>query len=450
MLLDTDNAYEFIEKVNVAFFNAGIVSMLDDTMSSEDIISVLNNVFSLYDGSVVITESMDVDELFEHVNQNISLIGHNRNNVKFLHISDVHNHTSADSITRCKSLMDEDSSLEFTILTGDYTGYNGSYSDVATSLQSLGSKILLLNGNHDIYDGFGNSQIDATQFLKSIVVNNDVHWGDMEGVASYYYIDVIISSSAKLRIISVDSYDYRLGTGSRYDTIYTKAQVDWVVERLMELSANDYVIIAMHEPPVNASTVDYGYNVSGMMDDDAVALRRANSFCSARLWVWDTSLSNGDLWPTIIDAYQRRQQMAGSVDNVDSSTKQVLSSIALVYDFRNANPATFLFYLGGHLHGDFAEYHPRYQNQLILLVDCGNSSTLGNSSDIGVRATDTSQGTRSNGVLINKVELDFLNKETTITRIGQNDALSFNGFPAITRTSIKFPFIKSIRQKQIL
>lgn len=438
------NATDFVNDVNSAFISAGLTAPLNMAMSAVDAISALNSAFSSYSGRVEITTSMDAYDVLEAVNQNLLLIGADRDTIKFLHISDIHNHTSADAINYCKSLMDSDSTLEFAFLTGDYTGYNGSYAYMTAALQNLGRKILMLNGNHDVYDGFGDNQASATSYLKTIVTNASVHWGDTNGVASYYYRDIILSSTSKLRIISVDAYDYRGVSGwSRYDTIYSQTQVDWIVARMAELRSTDYFIIAMHEPPVNASVTDYSYNVSGKMDDDIVALRRYNSFCSARLWVWDTSLSNGNLFPQIVNAYQNRQSMGRSVTNTNSLTGEIISSITCNYDFRSIQPATFLFYLGGHLHGDFVAYHPSFQNQLILLVDCGNSSTLGNSSDIGVRTTDTTSGTRSNGVLINEVSLDFDNQETTITRIGQNAARSYNGFPALTRSSITIPFVKT-------
>lgn len=440
------NAYQFIEAVNSAFSDAGLEEPLSDSMCAEDAIDALNFAFSTYEGHVEITTSMDAEAVIETVNSNLSLIGSLRT-VKFLHISDTHNHASADAINYCKSLMDGDNSIEFTFLTGDYTGYNGSYSYMTPALQSMGQKILMLNGNHDVYDGFGDNQSIATSYLKSIVVNSDVHWGDTSGVASYYYRDITLSGVSKLRIISVDAYDYRGVSGwSKYDTVYSQTQVDWIVERMMELRPTDYFIIAMHEPPVNASTANYSYNVSGRMDSDIVALRRSNNFCSARLFVWDTSLSNGNLFPMLVDAYTNKRTLSGSVANTNTLTGATVSSVMCDYDFSSVQPATFLFYMGGHLHGDFVGYHPSYQDQPILLVDCGNSSTLGNSSDIGTRASDTSQGTRSSGVLANMVILDFANREINITRVGQNEALSYNGFPALTRTNIRIriPFITTI------
>lgn len=444
MILSTDNAVQFVEKVNLAFSTAGLATRLNDSMNSEQVITVLNSAFESLVGKVVLTSLMNAAQFIEAVNTNLALLNvQDKTVLKFLHISDIHNSSNADAITECKSLMDNDSSLEFTFLTGDYTGYNGSYANLTTAMQNLGSKLLMLNGNHDVYDGFSNNQPRATQFLKSVVTNQDVVWGDSQGVASYYYRDIRLSDISKLRIISVDAYDYRAGIGSRYDTVYSQDQIDWIVARMLELESTDYFFIAMHEPPVNASTTNYSYNVSGKMDDDIVALRRSNPFCSARLWVWDTSLSNGNLLPIIINAYMNKGHLAQVIGNKNSDTGEFVSFVNLSYDFESIEPATFLFYLGGHLHGDFAEYHPTYQQQLILLVDCGNSSTLGNSSDIGTRTYDTGNGTRSNGKLINEIELDFVNSYINITRIGQNAAGSFNGFPSLVRNSISFPFKKN-------
>lgn len=345
--------------------------------------------------------------------------------------------------------MDNDSSLAFTILTGDFSsgssnsGASG-YSAVSTPLTNVGNKLLMVNGNHDVWDAFLQSQQNATTWLKGKVTNNDVVWGDSQGVASYWYRDFEITQTSKLRIIGVDAYEYAAAQASRYDTIYSQTQVDWIVARMMELRATDYLIFAMHEPPVNASMIDYSYNNEQKMDADIVAKRRSNKFCSARLWCWDTSLSNGNLLPILVKAYKKKERLGMSLLQKNSVTEQSVLTLNLGYDFSEVNPATFLCFLGGHLHGEYCEYHPNnlFDDQLILLVDNSNPSTLGQSSDIGSRSSDTASGTRSNGKLINKVELDFDNEVITITRIGQQAALSYNGFPTLTRDTISFPFVK--------
>lgn len=364
--------------------------------------------------------------------------------LKFLHISDVHN--SADAINECKSMMDNDSDIAFTILTGDYSSGSGSgsssYSNVNSPLTNLGSKLLMVNGNHDVEDAFAKNQQNATAFLKGKVTNSEIVWGDSQGVASYWYRDFELSENSKLRIIGVDAYEFNTAYGSRYDTVYTQTQVDWIVARMMELRSTDYLIFAMHEPPVNSTVVDYAYNQEGKMDADIVAKRRANKFCSSRLWVWDTSLSNGNLLPMVVKAYQEQGKMARSLLQKNSLTRENILGLSLGYDFSETDPATFLCYLCGHLHGEYAEYHPnkQFNDQLILCVDNSNPSTLGSSSDIGARSSDTASGSRANGKLINEIALDFENRTITITRHGQQNALSYNGFAAVTRDTISFPF----------
>ena len=357
-------------------------------------------------------------------------------------------HNSADAINECKSLMDNDSDIAFTILTGDYSSGSGSgstsYNNVNSPLSSLSGKLLMVNGNHDVEDAFAKNQRNATTFLKGKVTGNAVVWGDSQGVASYWYKDLELSENSKLRIIGVDSYEFNAAYGSRYDTVYTQAQVDWIVARMMELGASDYFIFAMHEPPVNAALTGGQYNVQGKMDEDIVAKRRANKFCSARLWVWDSSLSNGILLPLLVKAYRSQQQMSQTLMQENSETHEDILTLNLNYNFTNAERATFLCYLCGHLHGEYAEYHPneQFNDQLILCIDNSNPSTLGSSSDIGARSSDTASGTRANGKLINEIALDFENRTITITRHGQQNALSYNGFAAVTRDTISFPFVK--------
>ena len=442
---NTNNALEFINSVNSNLSLANINKSLTSTMNATEVINILNDAFKTLSNAIVLTLSMNSCDFIQAVNTNFEQLieDSSKSSIKFLHISDIHNLASADAITECKKLMDNDSSIEFTFLTGDYTGYNGSYSNMTEPLKQLNGKLLALNGNHDIYDGFNNKQSNATSYLKGLIENSNVIWGDFKDVASYYYKDISIDTDSKLRIFSMDSYDYQYGIGSKYDTVYSQEQIDWVISKIMELKSSDYFLIAMHEPPVNATIDGPSYNVSGQMDEDIVSLRRVNDFCSSRLWTWDTSFSNGNLFPIIVDAYLNKKNINETIINENSVTKGTISTVKIKYDFSTLeSTATFLFYMGGHLHGDMAAYHPKYTEQLILLVDCGSNTTLGQSSDIGTRATDTTAGTRENGKLINQIELDFKKKQIIINRIGQNQALSYNGFTSITRKEIIFPFKK--------
>lgn len=412
----SDSAQQFIDAINNVKPN---LLSLDDY--AETVITKCNSSLG-----VGVTLNDSATSVVSKINS------YSNEEIKFLHFSDTHN--SPDSINYAKGLLND---YHFVICTGDYSAQSGGYSNVDAPMKALGQKFLCLNGNHDVYNTFSSNQSSATSYLKSLVTDANVVWGDTLGIASYWYRDYALLNG-KLRIIGVDQYDYRenVGVGSRYDTIYTQEQVNWFIERICELDENDYLIIASHEPFVNATIAEgYSYNVEGKMDDSAVEKRRSNTFCSSRLWVWDTSLTNGELIPLIIDAYQNKKNINETVNNTDSHTKDVLSSVSILKDFTKVKPANFLFYLCGHLHGEMCDYHPTYSEQLILDIDNANPSTLGNSSDIR---------TRSNGILINAITLDFSLKQIIINRIGLSQTESYNGYEGINRQSITFPFKRTI------
>lgn len=434
-LSHNESATSFVSKFNT---NAGgDVLAVDD--NATQIVANANATFSGVDGAVNVSVDDNAEDFVEALNTNFDAFEDedtpSLSSVRFLHISD--NHDSTDAIDECRNLMDGDDSIAFTILTGDYSHQTAGVStELRSSLDNFGHEFLILTGNHDIKNTFANNQANATGFIKSVIHSDDVVFGDSNNVASYYYKDIALSFSSKLRIIVMDSYDYRAGgIPANYDTFYTDSQMRWFVNLLKGLSGNDYFIVAMHEPPINSTPTSVS---TSNPEPSAAALRRANKFCSANLYEWDSSFSNGIICPIIVDAYQNSQHLKTRVNNVNSSTGVAVSDVYIDADFTKGEKATFLFYLGGHLHGDMCAYHPSYPNQLILLVDDANQSPLGSDSDIR---------TRSNGILINDVTIDFENQDTIITRIGQNAAEAANGFPALTRDTITFPFVRELNDQ---
>ncbi|MBQ1484925.1 MAG: metallophosphoesterase [Muribaculaceae bacterium] len=428
-LSHNESATSFVSKFNT---NAGN-DVLDVDESATQAVADVNATFNGVAGTVGVSIDDNAEDFADAINDNFRAMddsGGTTTSVRFLHISD--NHDSIDAIEECGDMMDEDDSISFTILTGDYSHQTAGIStELRSSLENFGHEFLILTGNHDIKNSFANNQANATAFIKSIIHSDDVVFGDSNNVASYYYKDIALSFSSKLRIIVMDSYDYRAGgTPANYDTFYTDSQMRWFVNLLKGLSGNDYFIVAMHEPPINSTSTSVSMSSP---EPGAAAKRRENKFCSANLYEWDSSLSNGIICPIIIDAYQNSQHLKTRVNNVNSSSGVAVSDVAIDADFTQGSKATFLFYLGGHLHGDMCAYHPSYPNQLILLVDDANPSPLGSDSDIT---------SRTNGTLINDVTVDFENRQTVITRVGQKSAVAANGFPALTRDTITFPFAR--------
>lgn len=398
---------------------------------------------------------------------------------KFYHISDTH--SSMDALDRTAELMRKNTDVKFTIHTGDYvkdedSGYNSATdtftkaTDEATKnkLRALGSefgsRFLLLNGNHDMYDAFGGRSLSnignttckvGTKFLHSILHDN-VNWGDSydsneaDDVArsSYWYKDYPITNNSKLRIIGLDQYEYRTGHNmndpsafngrsftSMYPTVYTQQQIDWFIQCLKgsddydsdtgtgiaPLTENDYLLIASHTPLVQW----YAFDPTGEhYEESAIRIRRLNKFCSSKVRTWFSSYYNGSLFPIIMNAYLH-PDTDGTLDeiiyNMESSNESSVNNVELQATFEDA-PCTFLGYLCGHVHADIHCYHPVYPDQLIMCIDCSN----GNNGIIGPVSDMRSDVRINGGITINEVTLDFDTKKICIKRIGNDYTNSYN------------------------
>lgn len=387
------------------------------------------------------------------------------NTFKFYHFSDIHG--CLDTLNKVEELMsDADNTVDAAILTGDMSDGFGTTTTTnartITAVKDLSSKLngklLIAYGNHDRQDMFGNNSSNtgtaasraATSFLHEVLGDN-VEWGDKDKnpIGSYWYRDYKVKDNATLRIVGIDSYAYiNNHNAGRYKTAYSQDQVDWFIKCLKgsvedgisALTENDYLLIAMHEPPVNYTTEE---NIN------LVHSRGKYNWCSTKSIAWATSEYNGELFPIIVDAYLRKTSVNETVRNVAEGITTTMPSVQINTTF-TGEPCIFLGYLCGHVHADIVREHPKYPNQLILCVDCATNDTeqYGNASDIVNRTT---------GVLMNEVTLDFDTHRIIIQRVGQSETTSYTidksktndqndlhdnryTYPSVTRTSITFPF----------
>lgn len=415
--------------------------------------------------------------------------------VTFLHISDIHealSETGNDSLSWCKRMMDDpNENIAFTIYTGDSDMDDTKVFDIDTnplgqSLLNFNTDtrdLLVINGNHDIWGGVTGANVAAANINTSTaateklykIMGNKVNWGgklranNTKRTWSYWYKDYTIEVEGKssiLRIIGIDSYQcYRLSTSastdgyvkhnvvyysyedierSSGDDIPVGNQIAWFADRIKDLGPNDYLLVALHEPPVaanhltsNDTPIDYWKGTYTEGDNEG---KIKNSFYSDNLINWGTAVNNGDIWPMIIHAYQNKERVTFEVSNKNSGSTEATNCINVVgdEDFTNSTPCTFLGYLCGHKHADICCEHPKleYNNQLIMCVDCSSDSSkaLGN-SDILYKYRV------GHPVLINKVTIDFSNKRIKIERFGNNQFTGANGSTSIgTRKSITFNF----------
>ena len=365
----------------------------------------------------------------------------------FLHMGDPHAQTA--TIANAKDLMANDANISFLIITGDMDVALGSA--LSEAMLSVGSKMLAVVGNHDLYvvgyNAYTARDKMETWVGSNVTFGNNVVQENGKKYGSYWHKDYPLGKG-KLRVIGVDQFNYPGdygGIAGNYAQCYTQEQFDWFVDILADsvkgLTCDDYFIVASHVVPFYSGK-----------NPDAHRCRRINKFCSSRLYggSWDIKSSDGTMFAAIVDAYTHKRK-------IDKTHTDLGITTAVHEDFSNVSPAKCLGHICGHGHSDYIGPHNQYTDQLVMMVDCAMNQTYGNCSDI--RKTDdyNQNSPRDTGILYNKVTIDVLKETIHIERIGEKEACEhtvsseWNGdaddpngygyvYPPVTRDEITFDF----------
>lgn len=434
--------------------------MIDETSYASDVADELGLTSSAYaedvTGAVDLTSAAYGEDVAEAVNEGGDAPDYTGIGIKFLHISDPHGEHAAAVV--CNNMIAQDNGISFLFVTGDmttYSSFNGLDEDLENELEDAGDKLLMLAGNHDTYENkFGTSaasQQATTDFLKDWM-GNRVVWGDQSGVASYWHKDIQLTASSKLRIISLDQYEIdKVRKPSSFYVMYSQAQIDWFIAQLKELGRNDFVIIAMHECPVQSTILPSGQTSDTYPDPYAVAMRPSSNADTGKLFVSEGLREFGNrrdepnlnLIPRIVDAYMHKSSVSIAYNNKGGGTPKDIN----VNETFSGNPATFLFYMGGHMHCDIGYYLPdesnetdggNWSDQLMLFITAADQATLYQSNDdLGGRYTNLPIPSNPVTYRINEVELDFDAETIKVTRIGAQNTAGGR-----VRNTITFPFKK--------
>lgn len=320
----------------------------------------------------------------------------------FLHISDTHK--SNYGIKKCKELMEDDSDLGFTLMTGDLQLRD----DMLPTILSTNRPYLTLLGNHDIWDDFDKDQLAARNSYVYPICGSHVNMGS--DTASYWYKD-IHASGASIRLIAFDEYEYtNVGEPqTKYRSVFSEAQIRWFINLLQNTPSSYYLILAYHQP----ASYNRDTTVRGMF----VSEKNPSNY--------ETNAALAHFIPLILDAYLTKSNLSGTFNCGDAAG----TTMTLDYDFSGCTPCKFLFHIGGHTHWDVCEYLPLYPQQLQLIIDCDKPDKY-TYSDLARNAGDES------AYCINKITLDFDSKKTIIERIGAHITDS-----GADRVRIEFPFI---------
>lgn len=439
-------ATEVVAAINGNLQECGSNESISLSDGAADVCSTLNEVFSGYDGVDELSATMSATEFVAAVNKDFGIAADGEleplERFSFLHMSDSHGADS--SINKAISMMtsgnsDYDDSIEFFLHTGDMGQSNNSSKEInAFDSNAAAMKMLFVQGNHDaneicreVLDRVSGNNGKNGKFIlrykaEGWMNNMNVAWGntDEESVTIdgyppkmsrgiYWSKDFILSDGKrKLSVIGLDLYNTGAGALAAYSHYITQKQANWFKSQLSTLGKNDYFLIALHEVPM--------YNNQERNDapsTNATVLRRKNAFCSSRLWTFSPCSKGYEVFLTaIVDAYLNRENKTISVTYGEDT-------ITVNAEFANKQPATFVAWLCGHVHGEILTHHPDYPNQLISSIDnCFSAHPNGQSSDLRYNSSgvpdDSGTSRPQNSVLINKLTIDFDNKELTIDRIG--------------------------------
>lgn len=351
----------------------------------------LTNVGPLREAVGMIPENADVNgmTLTQFMNQAYGSGG----TFTFLHISDTHKFNYG--ISKCRELMDQNTNIPFTLITGDLQLTD----EMKSTIQSSNNPFLLLLGNHDVADDFGGDQIGARNTYIAPFCDRYVHMGSE--TSSYWYKDVV-TPSATIRIIAFDEYEYvTVGSPatSRYSVVYSQQQIDWFVDLLKGTPPSYYLILAHHQPVSAFRNNGIGKFISekapNWYEHEGALTAIQELACLPHLL------------PMILDAYLNKSTISGEYYCGDTSgTKMTLD-----LDFSSISPCKLLFHIGGHTHWDVCEYLPLYPGQLQLIIDEDRPAQYTRSDLPRSEADETAY-------CINKVMVDFENRKIIVERIG--------------------------------
>lgn len=439
----TDSATQLLSDINDNLDELGMASVSDSSASS--LCSQLNDRFSDIE-CTTLSANMSGPDFIDALNYNFELADEEeewvKSSVSLFHISDTHNQRG--------SLMYASSHLadvDHIVHTGD-TVYASVHTDNITgeSVEDKAERLrktLWILGNHDAADTYAKNAENARLAVADVLANSGITFGktfplesdDPKDYGTYWHKDITISTKSKLRIIAIDQYNYwnypnnggyTLDTGGAlYSNVYSQYQVNWLINLLKGLSKKDYFIILCHECPVSNANMAFQ------------RLRRLNEFCGTT--IWSNSASNGYVWsgnykdkgsdtvksyptsssydflPVIVDAYlhERKLRLTGSStynrSHVYINGTNSADDSNGYCDFSGNGAAKFMGYLCGHVHRSWIEYHPIFNDQLIMMVDAAAYTQGGDTANDG----ETNQ---ENSMRMNKVTLDFENKKITIER----------------------------------
>lgn len=319
--------------------------------------------------------------------QSVDSIG-NDNQISFLHISDTH---GSDISIRPMIEALNNSDCDFAVITGDILPSESTIDYIASSEKP----VLMVIGNHDAYDGYGQNGFRENVLNRMKFPN--IVYGDPN--ACYYHID-FYKKNYSLRVICLDQYEIDTeGRASKNCSVISQKQMDWFIRILAESVYFTKVIVLMHQGFGNASI-----GKRNLDNSNAFISIFAKDYPRGYYHIGNTSPF---MIPDILNAYLTGVDMVNKVYPTGYKKEEIL--VNTHFEKPHAN---FVGFFGGHIHMDCIEYLPYYENQLQVLMAYSGKGTGSRWNDL----VKTGTGDASYNFNCNVV--DFKNSELKIYRYG--------------------------------
>ena len=352
---------------------------------------------------VPLPEELPSEEKGEYDDMMSSIPNVEKDQISFMHISDTH---GSDLSIRPMIYALNNCECDFAIITGDILPSTETIEYMASSKKP----VLLVIGNHDAYDKYGQTGFRKNVMDKvsnpSIVYPNDS--------ACYYHID-FYKNGHSLRVIALDQYEIDTeGKSSAHNSVISQKQVNWLIDLLDKSEQFDGIVLLMHQ----------GFGNAGVGVRDTTNM---NDFIS--LYAKDYTKGyyhigkyNPKLIPRILNAYISGKNINGDKYSTGFDKREL--EVKTNFSGPHYN---FVGYFGGHIHMDLIEYLPYMKNQLQILMAYSGKGTGSIFNDL-LKSTSGPDSYNFNYSIF-----DFKMRKLKIHRIGANVKVD-----GTTRDSISF------------
>lgn len=261
--------------------------------------------------------------------------------------------------------------------------------------------VLPIIGNHDACVVGGGTVYQTDEYLYNYFFSSALqeHNGEQHDNNSLYwykdiensYTDGSGSHTNIIRIIGLNMYE--LGTiVTERGYIYLKqSQIEWLIDRLDEVTSNMKVIILTHCAPTPSLT----NQESLWSPNQTIELESQFNY-----------QSNKDMLCTIIDAFIKGENVTlTNTSSIDSST------ISIDHTF-SAHVNNFVCWMSGHSHCDMYCKPTNYNNQKIILFNCTTAIENQQDGDLGRNLIGKAQD------CITLFSYDWDNNKIRLVRLG--------------------------------